>query len=265
MTEYLSNDFLQLNSCGRQELFDKDRTMCRENGRPDYHILYIVSGKCYAKAADEELVLTQGQMLLFRPHERQQYTFYKRDKTVSCYIHFSGTGCEQLLRELDLDRRVTDVGNSHMLEQAFIEMRDEYRLAKPYKKQVCAGLLLRFLACAARNTKYNSDNISVHYSKRMDNVCSHMRKHYKTAQSVEFYAKMCSLSVDRFYHVFKQSVGVSPKQFMLQAKVDVARDLLCNTDFDIAEISDMVGIADRNYFSRLIKNYTGHTPSYFRT
>ena len=25
MTEYLSNDFLQLNSCARQELFDKDR------------------------------------------------------------------------------------------------------------------------------------------------------------------------------------------------------------------------------------------------
>lgn len=265
MTEYLSDNFLQLNSCGRQELFGKDRTMCRQNGRPDYHILYIVKGKCYAEAADDKVTVTQGQMIMFKPFERQYYRFSGEDHTVSCFIHFEGTECEKLLCELGLDKRVTEVGSSHTLERMFLDMCDEYQLAKPYKKQVCAGLLLRFLGQAARNTKYNSDNVSVHYSKRMDSVCSHMRKNYKNAHSVEFYADMCALSVDRFYHVFKESVGMAPKKYILQAKIDVALDLLENTDFDIGEIADKVGITDRNYFSRLIKNYTGHTPSYFRT
>ena len=71
--------------------------------------------------------------------------------------------------------------------------------------------------------------------------------------------------MDRFSHAFKESVGVSPKRYMLEIKVAVARDLLRHTDLDISEVALKVGIEDANYFTKLIKRYTGHTPSYFRT
>lgn len=262
---YRSDYFLELNSCGRQYLSDRDHFMCREKGRDDYHILYITNGCCHAEADGEQIDVHAGQMLLFKPFEKQVYRFYAADESVSCFIHFSGTQCEDLLSELGISDRVTNVGLSHTLQKIFTEMRDEYRLERPFKKQVCSALLLRFLAGAAQHIKYNAEDININYKKRMDEICNCMHKNYKKNIPVEFYAKMCSLSADRFTHAFKESVGVSPKKYMLQAKVNASLNLLENTDLNICEIAEYVGISDANYFTRLIKRYTGHTPKYFRT
>ena len=144
-------------------------------------------------------------------------------------------------------------------------MRDEYIVEKPFKKEVCSALLMRFLSHAARISKYNLDGTDVKSTKRMQEICSHMHKYYNRNYTVEYYAKKCNLSIDRFSHAFKENVGVSPKRYMTDIKIDVALDLLRNSDFDISEIAGQVGISDQNYFTKLLKRRTGHTPSYFRT
>ena len=57
-SEYLSNEYLHLNSCGIEFLCDKDYSTLRKNGRVDYHILYIAKGK-YVKVLSADDVLTE--------------------------------------------------------------------------------------------------------------------------------------------------------------------------------------------------------------
>ena len=263
--EKVSDYFLELGSCERQVLSDKDYTMHRKGGRTDYHILYITEGCCHALIDGALQKVDAGNIILYRPFEEQLYKFYAKDLPVSCYIHFSGTECEKLLNELDINKSILYVGKSHTLSELFLDMRDEYIVEKPFKKEVCSALLMRFLSHAARISKYRQDGTDIKSTKRMQEICSHMHKNYTLPLTVEYYAKKCNLSVDRFSHAFKESVGVSPKKYMLEIKIDVALDLLKNSDLDISEISAAVGISDSNYFTKLIKRYTGHTPSYFRT
>ena len=260
----VSDYFLELNNCGVQLLTQVNATRHRKDGRADYHILYISQGACFIQENGTETKIGEGNLILFKPFEEQYYRFCKEDKTVSCYIHFSGIMSEQILADLDISNRVTYVGVSHTLYDIFCQLRDEYVANKPFKKEVCSSLLMRFLSHAARNAKYHSQGIDIKLAKRMNKICQLMENEYAQNRSIDYYAQKCSLSVDRFSHAFKESVGVSPKQYLQKIKVDTACRLLQNIDLSICEVASLVGISDANYFSKLIKRYTGKSPSYFR-
>ena len=93
-SERESSVFLEVNSCARQLLSDRDYTMLRKDGRVDYHILYITHGLCTTEFDNEILNVDAGNIILFKPYEKQKYSFKAHDHSVSCYIHFSGPECK---------------------------------------------------------------------------------------------------------------------------------------------------------------------------
>ncbi len=264
-TEKLSDAFLELNSCGRQFLADHDYKMIRENGRVDYHILYIEKGACSIELDGKEKIIGAGNIILFKPYEKQVYGFKAADNSISCYIHFSGTACREFLDKFGLlQDRVTHVGTNNTLESIFSEMENEYLLQPPHYTETCAALLLHFLAAAGRLKQYEAQEISSKSRKNIDAVCKHMHTHYDQNYSIAFYAEMCHLSVSRFSHIFKEHTGVTPKVYMLNVKISVAKKLLAATDLSITDIAGIIGIEDVNYFSRIVKKYTGHSPKHFK-
>ncbi len=263
--EKLSKNYLEVNSCERQFLSDQDYTTLRERGRVDYHILYITKGFCTTEFDGKEYRVGAGNIILYLPNERQKYSFKAADGSVSCYIHFSGTGCDEMLKKFGFfGRHIFYVGLSSKLESIFTKMADEYALKKEFYVDGCTALLWQFLAVAGRFLKYHQNEINIVNERAVDNVCRYMHKNFSQNNSVQFYADMCGLSVSRFTHVFKSSTGVSPIQYAIKIKLDIARHLLENTNLGIAEIATAVGIEDSNYFSRLVKKHTGYPPKHFR-
>lgn len=263
-SERISEKPLEINSCGIQQLRDRDRTMLRREGRVDYHILYIMQGACYLTEAGEAVTVPAGHLVLYLPHERQEYAFRAANETVSGYIHFSGTQVPEALAHLGLSGRVIAVGESGEGERIFREMVSEFQLKKPFWEEACAALLLRFLTLAGRCARDLAAGVAPALRHRMDDVCRAMHRDLAEDRSVADYARMCHLSEGRFSHAFKESTGLSPKQYMMRVKVDAACQLLSGTGLSVAEVAEAVGIEDVNYFSRLIKKYTGRAPRHQR-
>lgn len=264
-SERESSVFLEVNSCARQLLSDRDYTMLRKDGRIDYHILYITHGLCATEINNQSINIGAGNIILFKPYEKQKYSFYAHDHSVSCYIHFSGTECRNLLKQFCLyDNQVTYVGVNNALENIFSEMEYEYMLKREYYSEICASLLLRFLATAGRLAKYHQSTVNLKAQKNMDAVCKYMHTNFQENHNLQFFADMCNLSVGRFSHAFKECTGLSPKAYMTQIKIDNACKLLERTDLNISEVAKVVGIEDVNYFSRIFKQHTGHTPKYYK-
>lgn len=67
-----------------------------------------------------------------------------------------------------------------------------------------------------------------------------------------------------FSSIFKQSTGISFKEYLNLVRVEEAKRLLTTTEFSIIDIAIGIGFEDQSYFSKVFKKYTGLTPKQFR-
>lgn len=74
-----------------------------------------------------------------------------------------------------------------------------------------------------------------------------------------------NLSENYFTALFKERTGENFSNYVLERKLDQAREMLRASDRSIAEISDLLGYEDYRSFNRAFKKATGQTPSEYRT
>lgn len=77
-------------------------------------------------------------------------------------------------------------------------------------------------------------------------------------------AQIVYLSPDYIARFFKKETGISLVNYIIKKRVDIAKDLLTNTNFPIHIISDKVGYENYSYFTKLFKKETNYTPIEFR-
>ncbi|MBR5011767.1 MAG: helix-turn-helix transcriptional regulator, partial [Clostridia bacterium] len=63
---------------------------------------------------------------------------------------------------------------------------------------------------------------------------------------------------------FKNEFGISPKQYIIQKKIETAKNMLLETDMSIKAIAEMLHFADSHHFSNTFKKQTGMAPVEFR-
>ena len=69
------------------------------------------------------------------------------------------------------------------------------------------------------------------------------------------------MSTSWFLKNFKQLIGTTPMQYILSIRITNAQTLLETTDYNIAEISQIIGYDNPLYFSRIFKKQKGMSPS----
>ncbi len=259
-SEKISDKFLEINHCDVVDMKMRDCLTLRENGRVDYYIMYILKGRITLIEGERSQEAVTGDLVLYRPHERQEYRFSGQDRSVYAYVHFSGTACEEILTGLGLQSRITHLGEALHLERLLREMINENYLRKPLFQVTSASLLLQFFTEAAHIIATNHTP----WTPAIDRVIQHMHVHFEQNHPVAFYAEMCHLSESRFAHLFKQATGIAPKQYLLKVKVDAACRLLSSTTLSVTDVALAVGIEDLNYFGRMVKKQMGKTPKQLR-
>ena len=65
-------------------------------------------------------------------------------------------------------------------------------------------------------------------------------------------------------HNFRQYMGMSPAQYVLSLRMVNAQSLLEHTNYNVKEISEIVGYDNPLYFSRVFKKEIGQSPAQYR-
>lgn len=78
-------------------------------------------------------------------------------------------------------------------------------------------------------------------------------------------ANIAALSSFHFARLFKVSTGSSPHQYMLQRRVDRAKELLRNPGLSLSQISLETGFSDQSHLTNVFRRSLGVTPSAYRT
>ena len=82
--------------------------------------------------------------------------------------------------------------------------------------------------------------------------------------SLNHVAAACKLSVSHFARAFKASTGKPPHQWVMNARIDVARDMLANSATPLVHVAGMCGFADQSHFSRVFARSMGASPGAWR-
>ncbi len=77
-------------------------------------------------------------------------------------------------------------------------------------------------------------------------------------------AKRVNLSSGHFSRSFKMTTGLTYSQYVIQARVDLAKHLLQTSTAPISEIALMCGLSDQPHLNRLFRHLVGVPPSTWR-
>lgn len=77
-------------------------------------------------------------------------------------------------------------------------------------------------------------------------------------------AAKCNVSEVYFRKLFTKHYGISPKQFVIDLRIQKAKQLLAEGVMSVSVISNKCGFSNPYHFCRLFKQHTGVTPSEYR-
>jgi AraC-like DNA-binding protein len=213
-----------------------------------------VSGNVHIDGVD----LHAGQVWLYAPKVPQRYTLLAEENTVYGYVHFTGSDVENLLESLGIETHapltVRPSGFHEIFSRLCEDMREEDALSAVRAEYHTLQLLSRL---AVRR----SDTSLPYRIQRATEVMEHaFAEPFDAAQ----YAAMLGVSVSRFNHVFRETVGVSPYAYYVRLRMDNACGLLSDTTLSIGEIAHRCGYEDALYFTQVFRRQMGVTPTAYR-
>jgi AraC family transcriptional regulator len=72
------------------------------------------------------------------------------------------------------------------------------------------------------------------------------------------------MSQFHFSYLFKQSIGTSPYQYLLQQRIERAKKLLKESDRPIIDIALECGFNSHSHLTKTFRQLTGITPKVYR-
>jgi two-component system response regulator YesN len=92
----------------------------------------------------------------------------------------------------------------------------------------------------------------------------YMEENYSEPLPLQQVASQVHLNATYFSHLFKKETGRSFVDYLIELRMEKAKQLLSNTDMKITEVSGLIGYDLPNYFAKLFKQSTGLSPKDYR-
>lgn len=87
---------------------------------------------------------------------------------------------------------------------------------------------------------------------------------YQSALSIEKVAQESRLSIAQFRRLFKENLGISPKSYLNNYRLERAASLLRSSSLNIKQIAFQVGYQDEHYFHNVFKKSFSLTPRQYQ-
>jgi len=141
----------------------------------------------------------------------------------------------------------------------FYEIKEELRNQEWGFEKIISLKIQEILSYIERRAKGAIGTVKdLAYSKR------YIEENYMQNISMGDLAYMTCYSKDRFRHLFTEMFGISPKNYLMQLRLENAKELLVSTDYNCTEIARMCGFSDAGQMTKIMKNAFEKSPKELR-
>lgn len=130
------------------------------------------------------------------------------------------------------------------------------------------NLVNSFLTYILRNASPNHfqdiHQLKKHSDRRMEQINDFLRENYNKDFSLAELSQLAGLSPYHFIRVFKKHFNKTPYDYLLDLKVEKAKQMLAKENINITEVCFSCGFNNSSHFSAVFKRRTGLSPSQYR-
>jgi AraC family transcriptional regulator len=91
-----------------------------------------------------------------------------------------------------------------------------------------------------------------------------MQQEFQRGPTLNEIARTVHLSPFHFHRRFTELLGITPKHFLLECQISLAKQQLVSGSKDLVEIASACGFAHQSHFTSRFKQATGLTPTRWR-
>lgn len=226
--------------------------------RVGYTVHYNLKGTGYFNGN----IVKQGQGFLVSDGMYAMHNPDKNDPWEIMWITLSGELCKELFSQYNT------INDTNIFED--FSLNTACNIAKKItlcKERSMDSLLLleMFLQLHTKNaaSRYSLKNTSdsqiyLEYAEKYiaDNLYRPVR--------IDELAKFIGISQSCLYKLFMQKFNISPKQYIMNAKLAVAKDMLSDTSMTVTKIAEAVGYESVLEFSKMFSRKEGISPLRYR-
>lgn len=244
----------------------------REHIQTCDEITYAVSGSAVVCSGEREFEMTAGQIHYIRQGEYHKITASETENfRYICIGFLPNTACGSIRGFLNAvkDRKdfvVEDRGDIHTLFSML--------LGEVYARDESSDDMIHFYFCQMLillcrilsgkiGEKPNKINAAT-TSHAVYQALRYMDKEYLHIGQVKEVADALSYSEYYLSHEFREKMGITMKEYLMQKKILMSAGLLENSNMSVTDISEQVRFASPHSFSQAFRRYMGVSPSQYR-
>jgi AraC family transcriptional regulator len=193
----------------------------------------------------------------------------------------------------DLAHLYVDVARlNHMIETDFdrdhtkVKLIDAVGVTDPLLSELIKAMLVEVLKGSAEHGAYFDrlldlalGQLALRYStlqcvttrarhalapRRLRQVLEYVETNLSHAIHLDDLARVANLSRYHFSRAFQNAVGESPLAFVSRRRLEVAKQILKQTDHALSIVARRCGFLSQSHFSASFRKYTGRTPTVYR-
>jgi AraC family transcriptional regulator len=146
----------------------------------------------------------------------------------------------------------------------FAELQSRGMMGQLYVESLAQILVIHLLRHYSTVTQPIASPNSSFTRTQLQQAIDYIHIYLNRDLSLAELARVVNVSPTYFASLFKQTIGISPHQYVIQQRVERAKIMLKKTDLAIADIALQVGFSSQSHLTQQFKRLTGITPKQVR-
>lgn len=232
--------------------------------RDKYILHYVLRGEGALYLDNREFKVKEKQAFLLPSN---MLTYYQADEEKPweyVWIHFHGFKALELLRKAGLTKKnpvFVPTAPCDAIGECLLDI-----LRHPREEYACMGNLYRLfqLLIDASANKPEETKAQDNTSQYVKMVTDYISQKYSEPIRIQEIADYCGLERSYLSKIFKYATGYTPQEYLIWHRINMAKQLLRESEMPIQHVSYSVGYNDPLAFSKVFKRETGVSPSRWR-
>ncbi|WP_106449619.1 AraC family transcriptional regulator [Trichococcus alkaliphilus] len=234
--------------------------------RRDYHFIHFVKeGNGSLEINDKRFEVHENQLFIVPAGEISTYTASMDSPWKYSWIGFLGIQSHnyvQMLMQSSEEHFVLDCADAELYETKIMKIIDMSNDDSTASFLKINGVMYDIIGTLLEECIKHSN--TTYSSSVSSKAVRYMDLHYHDDIHISDIADFAGIHPSYLAGIFKSEMGISPKKYLTNLKINKAKELLIATDDPINIIGSSVGFSDALSFSKFFRKETSLSPSQYR-